>query len=379
MKKVLTLQLHRTVDGESVKDGGPALVREVRKAFERRGYQVDSLSGNSMSESKQHADLSPFFQRIYKAFDFAKELGKTLFNKYDIILFFHPSELMGFEASELPLQKMILFPTLLGKEYEYFMEVPDKYIEMEKKILSYEYVIQCPSYAQARILNEYYKVSKERIFVQPRGFSPKLFVPRERYLRKDISFEKPVRIISANAIRPQKGYLDLVNFIQFCKKKDLPIRVVIYADTLQSTNKTYLAYSTKFINVVKEQGLQKYFEFHQAIDQELLGAEMANADMAIIPSIYESFGKSALESSASGLPTIVFDDIPAYLEFLSKESAIFCPRTPEGLFNVLSELIYNPEYYHQLSVGGIQNGQKHISNEIYDHLVLTIETKLKIA
>lgn len=377
MKRVLTLQLNRTPDGGLVKDGGPVLVSEVIKAFVRRGYHIDSFSGNSMNKSKQHDDLSPFFQRISKASDFAKEVVKKNFDKYDIILFFHPSELMGFEKSELPLKKIILFPTLLGREYKYFMKVPNKYIELEKKVLSYEYAIQCPSNAQANILNKYYKVKKNRIFVQPRGFSPELFVPRERYLRKDISFKKPLRIISANAVRPQKGYFNLVNFVKFCIKKDLPVKMVIYADIIKSTNKVYLAYAKKFIEEIKKQKLQNHFEFHQAADQKLLGIAMENSDIAFIPSIYESFGKSALESSASGLPTIVFDDVPAYREFLNDEAAIFCLRKPKYFFDKVTRLICNPEWYHQLSVSGIQNGKKYFSKDVYDDLILIIEEKLK--
>lgn len=378
MKKVLIIQLNRTPDGESVKDGGPALVREVIRAFEKRGYQVDSLSGNKIG-IKQYADLPSFLQRIAKASDFAKKIiDEKLFDKYDVVMFSHPSELMGFKASELPLQRMILFPMLLGKEYEYFMEVPREYIELEKKLFAYEYAIQSPSNVQANILSEYYKVPISRIFVQPRGYSPELFVPKERYLRKDISFENPLLILSANAVRPQKGYFELIDFVRFCLSKKLPLRIAIYADMTQSSNKTYLAYAKGFITEIERQGLQECFEFHQAVDQKLLGVKMKNMDAAIVPSIYESFGKSALESSASGLPTIVFDDVSAYREFLNDESAVFCPRTSEGFFHALSRLISDPVYYHQLSVGGIQNGKKYISDEIYDRLVSTIETRLKM-
>ena len=212
MKKALTLQLNRTPTGEEVKDGGPALVSEVINALKRKGYAVDSVSGNTMKGVKQYSTGSAFEQRILKARDFAAQIKSDLYEPYDLILMFHPSTAFAFEKENMPpIDKAVMFPTLLGKEYSYFNPgVADEYIEMERRMFSFGHYVQSPSHAQAQILTDVYDVAEERILVRPRGFSPKLFPPQVRTLRSDVSPEKPLTIFCANAVRPQKGHLHFV-------------------------------------------------------------------------------------------------------------------------------------------------------------------------
>jgi glycosyltransferase involved in cell wall biosynthesis len=378
MKKVLTLQLHRTPDGESVKDGGPALVIEIINSFKRKGYSVDSMSGNNMDKYKQGEGLSPFLQRIHKAKNFALDFDKKVFDEYDIIVFFHPSTLMGFEESDLPLEKIILFPTLLGREYQSFMEVPEEYIKLEEKILSYKYIIQSPSQSQSRLLITQYQVEANRIIIQPRGYSPSIFPSKERYLKENISLNNPLCLVSANAIRPQKGYIDLIDIVKFCIENILFIKIIIYSDIEKSTNSTYLNYIRDFIDKINKNGLNDYFDIRPAIDQKNLDNELLKYDFAIIPSIYESFGKTVIECSASGLPTMVFDDVPVYKEFLSDDNAIFLSRTPKDFYKILSDIVNDPEKYNLISKNGILNGGKYILEDLYDDLIDKIEDRLCI-
>lgn len=376
MKRVLTLQLHRTPDGANVKDGGPVFARGIINAFKEKGYQVDSLSGNTVPEEKWATSPSPFIQRIHKAKFFAEEIKRETLEQYDLLLFFHPSTLMGFEVSQLPLEKTILFPSLLGVEYRNFMEVPDEYIKLEKKVLSYGYTIIPPSKAQSTILIEEYGVSKEYIISHVRGFDSEVFRPKERSLRNNISAENPFQIVSANAVRPQKGYKEFLDFVLLCKQNKLPIKLEVFGD-MSGTNLAYKEYAEDFIKEIQEQELQKYIEIHPAQPQELLAQQFEKMDAAVIPSIYESFGKSALEASASGLPTIVFEDIPAYAEFLDINSAMFVERNPKYFFQKLKELMSDSDLYGRLSRGGIDNGKNYVATAVYSHLATMIEERAK--
>ena len=97
-----------------------------------------------------------------------------------------------------------------------------------------------------------------------------------------------------------------------------------------------------------------------------------------MPSLYESFGKTVIECSASGLPTIVFDDIPVYKEFLSDENAIFVSRTPKDFYKILNDIINTPEKYNLISKNGILNGRRYILEDLYDDLINKIEDRLNI-
>lgn len=370
MKKALLLILNRDPRGQTVKDGGPVFTNGFIEALEERNYIVDVLSGNAMKGVGGYETLPAFEQRMNKSRDFARQIEKDLFEPYGLVCIIHPSTGFFLDKNNLPpVGKTIIFPTLLGKEYAYFQTVPKEYLDLEKRLFQSGYLIQSPSYAQADILQDFYGVSKNNIVIYPRGFSPDIFTPKERLLRTDISEHKPLRIFCANAVRPQKGYEHLIGLAGKCCRNNLPTKIVIFGDSLKTTNRLYYDYAKNFLEQASQPEIKGIFEIHDAVDQKLLNNTMLEADIALVPSIYESFGKTALECSGSGLPTIVFNDVLAYREFLTDSCAVFSNRDNESLFYNLKHLASNAEYYHSLSVEGIRNGKKYIAEKVYNAMV----------
>ena len=69
----------------------------------------------------------------------------------------------------------------------------------------------------------------------------------------------------------------------------------------------------KYKILTKKLGIEKNTKWLGFISQEEAAEEWANMDIAIIPSFQESFGVSAIEAQASGIPVII-SNIPGLKE-----------------------------------------------------------------
>jgi len=99
---------------------------------------------------------------------------------------------------------------------------------------------------------------------------------------------------------------------------------------------------------------EEFFVFHGILSQKELSGLMEKSHIAVVPSVTETFGKFPLECVVSGLPTIVYDDVPAFQEFLvSKKTGLAVPRTAKDTVDALEELLINKVLYSNISQEGI--------------------------
>ena len=98
---------------------------------------------------------------------------------------------------------------------------------------------------------------------------------------------------------------------------------------------------------------------------------MAGCDIAIYPSVTETFGKSSLESVVTGLPTILFDDVPAFTEYVTdRVTGFLVPRSSGAVVDILGELQTNHSLYSSVSRNGIGIASRFTWEKIIDDLLL---------
>ena len=101
--------------------------------------------------------------------------------------------------------------------------------------------------------------------------------------------------------------------------------------------------------------MEDYIVFVGGVEPDQVGELLNSADLAIFPSISESFGKAALESICSGTPTIIASECSAYKEFaLDQENAIFSSSNSKDITKAVLNLINNEERYLHLSKNGLK-------------------------
>lgn len=279
-------------------------------------------------------------------------------------------------GNKLPIEKVILHPMMTWIGYRKYTEVPEEYIEAEKKTFERVRIIQTPSLEEKRYLTEYYNVDSSKIIVNSRGYDEKSFVPKQRNLPKNW---ETINIICANMVRSQKGQKYFIPFAELCRKHGIKVKIQLIWVNWNSYDEEYIRYYIDLKSEIKEKGLDEYIIFYDVMSHEKLNEIMESSHFSIITSIYETFWKSALESSATWLPTIVFDDVNAFQEFITSDvNWIIVKRDLEArnLFDSFIRLVNNPDVYESISINWIKMGASYCWNSLFKDMENDINIKM---
>ena len=389
-------------------DGATTFLRNYLRFLVQRGVQADiyttnCYSGDAVSKGKmehagQEGEFSgmqviryappalalptykddpkglKFLNRAAISFAEASYFADGKLRDYVGVQILHTSHAIGLVLGDVvPQKRTTIFPMMLGEEYRRYMPVAENFIDLEREVFKQVGIIQAPSHDHANTLRQNYSVPPSKIVTTHRGYPQDILLPRERTLPQD----RPVRILSANMVRPQKGQHILVPFAEECRKRKLPIKIVIAGVNGESYSSHYNEYHQIFLEEIRKRGLTDSFEFTGPKDHQELNELMLASDVSIVPSVFETFGKSALESMATGMPTIVFDDVPSFKEFMTHhETAMFAPRSPMRLADTFELLTHNKDLYEALSRNGIYHGRNFSWDRVLAQMVDGINTKL---
>lgn len=318
---------------------------------------------NAMSPENNDKLANYFLRRI----NLSSKIGdyfndKKLFS-YDLIFILHAANAFGIlKQKNSPLDKTILFPMMTAPTYKLFSEVPRRYIDMEREVFKKIRHVSSPSDNEIATIVNFYGISKNKFFKANRGYDNNVFTKLER---PGIGNKKTIFLFSANGIRPQKNHLFFIPLIKILAANSINAKVLLTGNNGHSHNDDYNNYTNRFWDEVKTNGLKKNFTAYGIVPEKRLNEIMQMGDIAVYPSIAETFGKSALESMATGLPTIVGNNIKAYEEFIvNNETGISTNLKPEIFAQKIIKLINNDAYYRKLSANGIKRGELFTWEEI---------------
>lgn len=182
------------------------------------------------------------------------------------------------------------------------------------------------------------KYTNKTIAVTPFGVDMSLFNPNKRNKEKSPFIVGTVKTLDSNY------RIDtILRAAAICiKRYGLPLRLMIGGDGPQNEELHTLSELLGISNCVEWLGY---------ISQEIAAEVWANMDIAIIPSIVESFGVSAIEAQASGLPVIV-SNASGLLETTipGKTSILINNLNAENLAREIKFLFDNPAIRKQMGV-----------------------------
>lgn len=388
-------------------DGAAILVDNLVSGIRSKGHAVDiytprGYSGTNADEKKAIAQKDgvvslDLHSRVIR-FDMPQipltttdDAGKDLFNRviisnseadffadrklfdYDAIFIIHMAHSFGiFERDLVPPEKTVVFPMLLGSFYSKYLNVNTAYLDAEKKVFKKARHVQTPSHSEGDELVSVYGCNSNSVFVVPRGFNSDIFDIHPR----SVSPSDP-NILCANVVRMQKGQHILVPTAAHLRDRGFRAKFQIIGLNGDTYSKGYNKYAADFSQMIKDASLDDYFEFLPAIFQRDLARKMSDSNLAVYPSVAETFGKAALESMACGIPTFVFDDVPAFGEFMQDgKSAIIIPRDPVLLASSIIDLWADSERYQKISEGGIATGKSFDWKNVVEQMLKTIGERL---
>ena len=163
-------------------------------------------------------------------------------------------------------------------------------------------------------------------------------------------------IVCTNAIRPQKAQHQLVYTADLLKREGINPKIIIVGENNRFYKSEHEEYYKNLSSLIARNNLQDNFNFVGSVAPNVVAHILRSSDIAVYPSESESFGKSVLEAIATGIPTIVGNDIPAYEEFVKPGiNALSVERNPDEFARTIKLLINNEDLYTSLSKQGVES------------------------
>lgn len=120
------------------------------------------------------------------------------------------------------------------------------------------------------------------------------------------------------------------------------------------------------------QGIREQTEFLGCLNREQLSEALAEADLAILPSRAESFGRSIAEAQASGLPVVSYDtgSIPEIVHS-GVTGLLTPPQDIKKLSDAILQIMNSPKESYQMGLAGREHVNQKFSWEKTARLMLT--------
>jgi glycosyltransferase involved in cell wall biosynthesis len=206
-----------------------------------------------------------------------------------------------------------------------------------------------PSEYTRRGLTDGFGMPEERVFVVPHGVEAEAFSPARRGGRKLVSKalgeERPYVLFASIPSIPQKNLSALKEAVARLAERGLPHALVIAGGTAGGESREDL---DEIAADIRGFGGRLAWLGHVG-DLELAGL-MAEADAFCLPSLFESFGLTALEAMACGAPVVVSNR--GALPEVVGDAAILSEPTPDELETALSRVLTDEALARHLRAAG---------------------------
>ena len=172
---------------------------------------------------------------------------------------------------------------------------------MEKNLFFSSDAIIVSTSQEKKDLQEYYNGSPKKSYVIIPGVDLSTFYPVEKsFAKKQLSISEDFVILFVGRLDPIKGIELLIE--SFAQIEQLKLtRLLIVGGSKNGDDNLYL---TKMKNLSKHFGVEGKVSFEGSVNQKDLYMYYNAADLCVVPSHYESFGLTILESMACKTPVI---------------------------------------------------------------------------
>ena len=285
-----------------------------------------------------------------------KILKKNLHN-YDVI---HDNQSLAYELlffqKKKPLVTTIHHPISLDLAYQLqstndiflklLMRRWHSFLVMQKFVAKRLNKIVVPSNSSIVDIKEEFRVHENKMERVMNGIDLNVFYP-------DSKIQKiPFRLVTvASADVPLKGLDYLL--------KALSKLVPVYPDiSLSIIGEQKKGGHTE--RLIKKLNLEKRVNFFSNLTQADLRKTYCEAELAMIPSLYEGFGFAAIEAMACGVP-LISSSGGALPEVIKDTGIIIPPKNVKEIYNSVDYLLSSPHIAKELAEKGLQRANSKFS------------------
>ena len=293
-------------------------------------------------------------------YTFGKRIKKILkknLHKYDVI---HDNQSLAYELlffqKRKPLVTTIHHPISLDLAYQLqstndiflklLMRRWHSFLVMQKFVAKRLNKIIVPSNSSIVDIKDEFRVDKNKMERVMNGIDLNVFYP-------DSKIQKiPFRLVTvASADVPLKGLDYLLKALSDLARVYSDISLSIIGEQKKSGHTERL---------IKKLNLEKRVNFFSNLTQADLRKTYCEAELAIIPSLYEGFGFAAIEAMACGIPLISTSG-GALPEVIKDTGIIIPPKNVKEIYNAVNFLFSSPDSAKELAEKGVQRANKKFS------------------
>lgn len=266
--------------------------------FVKKGYEVHvfSLTKAQIPDVNVHCQLSSNrsdkgdFSKLSYLFAVSK-INKLYYEIKPDIVSVHYATSYGLLAALSQIKKYSL--SVWGTDVYAF---PNKSL-FHKKIVEYSLskatLLLSTSAAMAKECKKY---TEKSFYITPFGVDMNVFSPKKQESNNEGNFV----ISNIKSLSPEYGIDILLKAIRetIDHYPDIRLHVNIAGNGPSADSLKQLS---------RNLGVEDYIEWMGFVPQEVIVERLSNSDVAIIPSFRESFGVSAVEAQACGIPVVITD------------------------------------------------------------------------
>lgn len=275
----------------------------------------------------------------------------SMLDRYDKVIVLHVFHLFEIckKIDSNKAKKIILFPMMLTPSYVASNEnVPNYYTYLEKLVLKNVGKIITPSIYEKLQITDYFNIPVTKIALVP------------RYVRDifsscthSITSSERCEICYIASIKKQKQNILALELLHILLSNGINTKLHIVGAI--HDREVY----NEMSEYIVENNIQRNVEYHGVISQSSIFALFCNATFAISVSLCETFGRSVMEGLASGLPTIVLNNVACLGIHNYKNKGVIRAESAKEMADAVIYYLHNPVLYSKLSSSAIEFGKQY--------------------
>jgi len=257
-------------------------------------------------------------------------------------------------------------PIVLAVQFIQFYQWPEAYGRLRTSYLKTMLPLSLRKAHKAIIFTESAKrdltrwtgVPAEKVIVVPHGLSPDIWrlaeLPPdapERYPGATLTGGRPY-ILYVSSTYGYKNHARLIRAFGLLKRRISCPHVLLLVGSEISVSFDELR------AVARQAGGLKDVIFAGRLDHHLAAATYLSADLAVIPTLYETFGYPLLEAMACGCP-VVTSNIGSMAEFAGDAAVLVDPLDEDSITNGMEQVLRDPSLRQSLIVRGQQRAKEY--------------------
>lgn len=330
-------------------DGGSILARQLINSLKVRcnltvcfiRKNLETFQDSEVCDVRYVKYIDPWndkFVRRMKNLDTNYQAMKD-FEDFDVVIAGHISKFFGMDKCGNEFwKKAVIFPMFCTSSYIRVGEdVPKEYTEQEKIVVDNVAKIITPSFDEKRDLIADYNCDENKINVIYRGITQLI------QYEKRTKVHKMLNIVCIGTIKKQKNTKKTIQLMKLLVQNNVLFSLHLVA-TIQDKE-----YYEEFCEMVKNENLFDYVNYHISIPQTELAELLKEMDINVSMSSWETFGRGIFEGASAGLPTFAFEILETVKKLSEGNGGFYFASSVQDMAEKIVEVTNDQELYQFMS------------------------------